>query len=88
MVATSADDCGFWPVMSWPSLIGVSVAAYLLIFTWPFTQQAFHLDSSNADLMRTGLLIGLVGAVLIEALWWVKSFVFGEPRRLWRRTTQ
>ena len=67
------------------ALIAASVAAYVLIFTWPLTQQSFFLDSSNQALMRTGLLMGAAGAVLIEALWWFRSFAFGEPRVFWRR---
>ena len=39
----------------------------------------------NQALMRTGLLMGAAGAVLIEALWWFRSFAFGEPRVFWRR---
>jgi cation-transporting ATPase E len=30
------------------------------------------------------LLIGVVGAAVIEGLWWVQGAVTGERRRLWR----
>ena len=81
VLAVVARPYEWWKV----ALIAASVAAYVLIFTWPLTQQSFFLDSSNQALMRTGLLMGAAGAVLIEALWWFRSFAFGEPRVFWRR---
>lgn len=66
------------------ALVAVSVVAYLLIFAMPWTQHLFLLDPSNLALTTTALGIGLIGAVLIEVLWWVQGAVLGERRRLWR----
>ncbi|KWX24555.1 metal ABC transporter ATPase [Mycolicibacterium wolinskyi] len=66
------------------ALVAVSVVAYLLIFAMPWTQHLFLLDPSNLALTATALGIGLIGAVLIEVLWWVQGAVLGERRRLWR----
>ncbi|MGO3328304.1 HAD-IC family P-type ATPase [Gordonia sp. (in: high G+C Gram-positive bacteria)] len=47
-------------------LIGVSVLAYVGIFTIPFTQRMFHLDSSNAGMMAVAGICALVGCVAVE----------------------
>ncbi len=67
------------------ALVLVSGLAYLLIFSWPFTQSLFLLDVGNAGALRTGLVAGLIGAVLIELTWWLRGRFFGEPLRLWYR---
>ncbi len=64
-------------------LLAGSAAAYALIFLLPVTQRLFLLDASDASMMRTGLLVGLVGAVLVEAVWWVRTARSGQPRRWW-----
>ncbi len=65
------------------ALLVVSAAAYVAIFLLPFTQTLFLLDAGNAAMMRTGLLVGLVGAAAIEVAWWVRMARRGEPRRWW-----
>ena len=47
-------------------LIGVSVVAYVLIFTVPFSQRMFHLDSSNAGVMAVAGVCAVVGCVAVE----------------------
>ncbi|QRY63079.1 HAD-IC family P-type ATPase [Gordonia sp. PDNC005] len=47
-------------------LIGVSVVAYVLIFTVPFSQRMFHLDSSNAGMMAVAGVCAVVGCVAVE----------------------
>ena len=47
-------------------LVGVSVLAYVGIFTVPFTQRMFHLDSSNAGMMAVAGICALVGCVAVE----------------------
>lgn len=42
------------------------------------------LDPSNMAVTSRAVLIGLVAAGLIEALWWLQGRILGEPRRLWR----
>ncbi len=79
VLAVVARPYQWWKV----GLIALSLAAYALIFTLPFTQQLFVLDSSNVAFMETGLLIGAVGAAAIEALWWARARFFGEQRQFW-----
>ncbi len=47
-------------------LIGVSVVAYILIFTVPFSQKMFHLDSSNAGMMAVAGVCAVVGCAAVE----------------------
>ncbi|WP_396921309.1 HAD-IC family P-type ATPase [Mycolicibacterium sp.] len=70
----------WWRVL----LVAVSVLAYVLIFAMPVTQKLFMLDPSNAPLTFMALGIGVIGAALIEVLWWVQGAMLGERRRLWR----
>ncbi len=81
VLAVVARPYQWWKV----ALVLVSGLAYLLIFSWPFTQSLFLLDIGNADALRTGLIAGLIGAVLIELTWWLRGRFFGEPLRLWYR---
>ena len=81
VLAVVARPYRWWRV----GLVMLSLLAYLLIFTWPFTQSIFFLDIGNRAAMGTGLLLGVVGAVLIEALWWIRGKVFGAPLVFWSR---
>jgi cation-transporting ATPase E len=42
------------------------------------------IDPSNVSATTTAVLIGLLAAALIEALWWIQGRLLGEPRRVWR----
>lgn len=66
------------------ALVAVSGLAYVLIFCLPLAQRLFMLDPSNLKVTGIALGIGLLGAALIEVLWWVQGVVLGEKRRLWR----
>jgi cation-transporting ATPase E len=44
----------------------------------------FMLDPSNLAVTSIALVIGVVGAAIIEVLWWVQGAGTGERRRLWR----
>ncbi|OLP04282.1 magnesium-transporting ATPase [Mycolicibacterium porcinum] len=66
------------------ALVAISGLAYVLIFCLPLAQRLFMLDPSNLEVTGIALGIGLVGAGLIEVLWWVQGMVLGEKRRLWR----
>jgi cation-transporting ATPase E len=57
--------------------------AYVVIFTIPFAQRQFMLDPSNTALTATALGIGLIGAGLIEASWWIQGAMTHSRRRLW-----
>ncbi|OBG84077.1 magnesium-transporting ATPase [Mycobacterium sp. E802] len=65
-------------------LVACSALAYVLIFSLPLAQRLFMLDPSNLKVTGIALGIGLIGAALIEALWWIQGLVLGEKRRLWR----
>jgi cation-transporting ATPase E len=66
------------------ALVAVSGLAYVVIFSLPLAQRLFMLDPSNLGVTSVALGIGLIGALLIELLWWVQGAVLGERRRLWR----
>lgn len=58
-----------WKVL----LILLPLIFYSIIFTWSFTQQIFHLDSTNLSFMLYGLAGGVGGIVLLELLCGVKK---------------
>ncbi|WP_458319396.1 cation-translocating P-type ATPase [Mycolicibacterium brisbanense] len=66
------------------ALVVVSGLAYVVIFSLPLAQRLFMLDPSNLEVTSVALGIGLIGAGIIEVLWWVQGVVLGEQRRLWR----
>jgi cation-transporting ATPase E len=68
----------WWKVV----LIAVSVGAYVVLFTVPFTREFFKLDPSNAALTGAAVICGLVGIVLVEAAWWVSAVLLGDKRQL------
>ncbi|QJC22741.1 HAD-IC family P-type ATPase [Arcanobacterium buesumense] len=65
-------------------LVVLSLVGYGVIFTWPVTQHVFMLDSSNRAMMWQAVLIGLIGAGVIELLWWLVKWWQKEPVVLWR----
>jgi len=81
VLAVVARPYEWWKV----ALVVTSALAYLLIFSWPFTASLFLLDPGNAAAMRIGIIAGLIGAVLVEAAWWIGGLVFREPRLFWKR---
>lgn len=68
----------WWKVV----LVGTSIAAYVLLFTFPFTRDFFKLDPSNIGLTTAAFICGAVGIVLVEAAWWIAAAVQGEQRTL------
>ena len=80
VLAVVARPYQWWKV----ALVGVSLCAYLLIFGWPFTRALFLLDVGNAAAMATGAAMGFIGAALIEAAWWARGRIFGEPLVFWK----
>ncbi|WP_067864972.1 cation-translocating P-type ATPase [Nocardia shimofusensis] len=66
----------WWKVL----LIAVSVLAYVVLFTVPFTREFFALDPSNLALTGTALAIGAIGIVLVEIAWWFSATEDGEHR--------
>jgi len=72
------------PYRPWKlGLIIMSVVAYGLIFSIPFLQETLKLDSGNGDQIRDALLVGLAGAVIVEAIWWFFRLRGDTSRRFW-----
>ncbi len=65
-------------------LVLFSMLSYVVIFALPIARQKFMIDPSNTSATTTAVLIGLLAAALIEALWWIQGRLLGEPRRVWR----
>ncbi|CDQ45373.1 cation-transporting ATPase E [Mycolicibacterium neoaurum] len=80
VLAVVARPYEWWRV----ALVAMSGLAYVVIFALPLAQRTFLLDPSNLALTSMGLMIGAVGAVLVEIAWWVEGKLSGEPRKLWR----
>lgn len=66
----------WWKVV----LIGASMAAYVFLFSVPFTREFFKLDPSNTGLTTAAFICGAVGIVLVELAWWVSAAVRGDRR--------
>lgn len=84
VLAVVARPYQWWRV----ALVAVSALAYVVIFSIPWAQQQFMLDPSNLALTSAAVGIGLVGAGVIEVLWWLQGRWLGETRRLWRTDEQ
>ena len=80
VLAVVARPYEWWRV----ALVTVSALAYVVIFSIPLAQKWFMLDPSNAAITSMALGIGVVGAAVIEVLWWVQGVLMGERRPLWR----
>ncbi len=66
------------------ALVSVSGLAYVVIFSIPWARELFILDPSDVGRTSMALVIGLLGALAVEVIWWVQGAVLGERRRLWR----
>ncbi|BBX20329.1 magnesium-transporting ATPase [Mycolicibacterium duvalii] len=66
------------------TLVVVSAAAYLVIFSIPQARELFLLDASNVQFTSMALGVGLAGALAIEVIWWAQGAMLGERRQLWR----
>ena len=80
VLAVVARPYEWWRV----ALVAVSGLAYVVIFSIPLAQKWFMLDPSNVAITSMALGIGVVGAAVIEVLWWVQGARMGERRPLWR----
>ncbi|WP_280507919.1 HAD-IC family P-type ATPase [Nocardia flavorosea] len=78
VLAIVARPYNWWKIV----LLVVSVLAYLVLFTVPFTREFFALDPSNIALTTAAFLCGAVGIVLVEVAWWVSATLRGEPHKL------
>jgi cation-transporting ATPase E len=74
VLAVVARPYTWWKLL----LIGASVAAYVVLFAWPFTREFFALDPSNVAATTTALVCGGIGIVLVELGWKVSGRHAGE----------
>jgi cation-transporting P-type ATPase E len=81
VLAVVARPYTWWRVL----LVALSAGAYVVIFSIPLAREQFMLDPSNITLTVAALGIGLSGAAIVEAWWWLRVATGGEPRRLWRQ---
>jgi cation-transporting ATPase E len=80
VLAVVARPYEWWRV----ALVALSGLAYVVIFSIPLAQKTFMLDPSNLAVTSIALVIGIIGAAVIEVSWWVRGAVIGDRRRLWR----
>lgn len=80
VLATVARPYQWWRI----GLVSFSGLAYVVIFTIPLAREKFMLDPSNVAVTSIAIGMGILAALLIEALWWIQGRVLGEQRRLWR----
>jgi cation-transporting ATPase E len=78
VLAVVARPYQWWKI----ALLAGSVLGYVILFSVPFTREFFALDPSNVVYSTIAVTCGLIGVVLVEALWWVSGRLHGEHRRL------
>jgi cation-transporting ATPase E len=81
VLAVVARPYSWWRLV----LVALSGGAYVVIFSIPLAQQQFELDPSNIALTVAALGFGVLGAAIIEALWWLQGAAGGVSPRLWRQ---
>ncbi|MBV9321757.1 MAG: HAD-IC family P-type ATPase [Mycobacterium sp.] len=81
VLAVVARPYTWWRV----ALVALSGAAYVVIFCIPLAREQFMLDPSNIALTTIALGVGVLGAAIVEALWWLQGSAGGAPPRLWRQ---
>lgn len=81
VLAVVARPYTWWRVV----LVALSGAAYVVIFAIPWAQHKFGLDPTNVALTATALAIGVLGAGIVEAFWWLQGSGSGAPPRFWRQ---
>jgi cation-transporting P-type ATPase E len=81
VLAVVARPYTWWRVV----LVALSGSAYVVIFSIPLAREQFRLDPSNVALTATALGIGVLGAAIVEAMWWLQGSAGGAPPRVWRR---
>ena len=62
---------------------GFANGLYFRVFAVPVFREALTLDVSNQSMIAFGLIAGLVGMALVEAVWWITAAVRHERPRLW-----
>jgi cation-transporting ATPase E len=80
VLAVAARPYEWWRL----ALVVASALAYVLIFSLPWTQQKFFLDPSNLWVTSVALAVGVMGAAVIETMWWVRARILGVRPQVWR----
>ncbi|CAN5268622.1 cation-translocating P-type ATPase [soil metagenome] len=80
VLATVARPYQWWRV----GLVSFSGLAYVVIFAVPLAREKFMLDPSDVAVTSVAIGMGILAALVIEALWWIQGRILGERRRLWR----
>ncbi|MGO9505983.1 MAG: cation-translocating P-type ATPase, partial [Mycobacterium sp.] len=83
VLAVAARPYQWWRL----GLVIASALAYVVIFSLPLAREKFFLDPSNLVLTSSALVIGVIGAAAIEAIWWIRARMLGVQPQVWRRTT-
>ena len=81
VLAVVARPYTWWRVM----LVALSGGAYVVMFSIPLAREQFMLEPSNVALTAAALGIGVFGAAIVEAIWWLQGSAGGAPPRLWRQ---
>ncbi|MDG3011784.1 HAD-IC family P-type ATPase [Rhodococcus sp. D2-41] len=66
-------------------LIVASAVAYVGLFLIPFTRDFFQLDPTNWAWTSIAFVCGAIGAVCIEAVWWIGRAVTKDGRTVFKR---
>jgi cation-transporting ATPase E len=80
VLAVAARPYQWWRV----ALVIASGVAYVVIFSIPWAQHKFMLDPSNLWTTSIAVGIGALGAVVIEAMWWIRARILGVQPRVWQ----
>jgi cation-transporting P-type ATPase E len=81
VLAVVARPYTWWRVV----LVALSGGAYVLIFSIPLAREQFMLDPSNMAMTAAAFGFGVVGAAIIEAMWWLHGSSGAMKPRLWSR---
>lgn len=82
----------WWKLLMIAGCIAATIAVFVvpLQFSIPALdfefnlQEMFYLDTGNAEMLRTGFLVGGIAAALIEVIWWVTGKATGgDHRQIW-----
>ncbi len=79
VLAVVARPYRWWKI----ALLAVSGLAYVVLFSIPFVRTFFEIDPSHWQWTLTGLVCGVAGACLIEAVFWINRARTGDRRPLW-----
>ncbi|RRD47561.1 HAD-IC family P-type ATPase [Tessaracoccus sp. OH4464_COT-324] len=64
------------------ALVAFAYAFYGVLIHWPVTASILNLDTANWHTMLVAYVAGAVGVGVVELIWWLRSWLTGEPARL------